>query len=281
MTKTWLTATTAAAAVLLCAGALAADPSSFPGGGFDARSLGRGGTGVATPPGPSSVLGNPATLTATGIFSLGADYVRSRDTSKGTWALSLVDTASSVRGALAYFTNPEFADFEKNLWGVAFAQSLTPYLTIGESFHMGEYEPDAAPGEEKSLSGADLGFLLKMGGHISLGYVARNVYRSDSDLLEDSSAFGVSLDLPWTILFTADYEETPLTDDHDLRAGVEFKPFKAVTARLGYQDLAGGTVYYSVGLSYSDPYGTVDAAILYNEETEKTDRVVIGVTMGM
>ena len=256
-----------------------ADPA-FPVSGTDAQSLGRGGTVIASPPGKSSALGNPATLTPDGFFALGAEYLRTRGADKGSWVASIVDTSSSVRGALNYYSDPQFAGFEKNLWGVAFAQTLTPYLTLGESFHMGEYAPETD--SKQDLSAADLGLLLTLGGHVSVGYVARNLYRSDSDLLERTTGFGLALNLPWTLLVTVDYEEVPFEDgEEDKRAGIEFSPFTWLDGRFGYQDLAGGTIYYTAGITYSDVNGSLDAAVLYNKDTKKTDRIIIGFTIGM
>jgi hypothetical protein len=257
----------------------AADPF-FPSSGTDAQSLGRGGTVIATPPGKSSALGNPATLIPEGFFGIGAEYLRTRGTDEGSWVASIVDTSSSIRGALNYYSNPEFAGFEKNLWGVSLAQTLTPYLTLGESFHMGEYAPET--GNNKDLSAGDLGVLLKLGGHVSLGYVARNLYRSESDLLERTMGFGAAISLPWTILVAVDYEEAPFSDgEEDRRAGIEFSPSSRFSGRLGYQDLVGGTIYYTAGLTYSDANGTIDAAVLYNKDTKRTDRIILGFTMGM
>ena len=260
-------------------GWLAAEPF-FPVSGTDAQSLGRGGTFMATPPGKSSALGNPATLTPDGFFALGGEYLRTREAEKGTWVVSVVDTSSSMRGALNYYSDPQFAGFEKDLWGIALAQTLTPYLTLGENYHMGEYDPGT--GNTRDLSAADLGILLNLGDHVSLGYVARNVYRSDSDLLDKSTGFGAAFDLPWTLLLTVDYEEVPIEgSEEDMRAGIEFRPFTWLIGRLGYQDLAGGTTCYTAGITYSDANGSLDAAVLYNKDTEKTDRIIIGFTMGM
>ncbi len=260
-------------------GWLVADPA-FPTSGTDAQSLGRGGTVIASPPGKSSALGNPATLTPDGFFALGAEYLRDREADKGTWVVSVVDTSSSVRGALNYYSDPQFTGFEKNLWGVAFAQTLTPFLTLGESFHMGEYTPET--GSNRDLSAADLGLLLSLGEHVSLGYMARNLYRSDSDLLERTTGFGAAFHLPWTLLVTVDYEEIPFTGgEEDKRSGLEFSPFTWLTGRFGYQDLANGKIYFAAGVTYSDVNGSLDAAVLYNKDTKKTDRVVVGFTMGM
>ena len=251
----------------------------FPGAGTDAQSLGRGGTIMAVSPGKSSALGNPATLTSKGSFSLGAEYLRERGADEGTWVLSLVDTSSAVRGALNYYTDPGFAGFEKNLWGIAFAQTLHPLLTIGEGFHMGEYEDIDA--DDRNLAAGDLGILLSLGERISIGYLARNVYRSDKDLLERTSGIGAALRLPLDILFAADLEERPFSGgDEDLRMGIEFKPLSRLLCRLGYQDLA-GTTYYTAGVSYIDANGSVDVAVQFNEETDRTDRVILGFTMGM
>jgi hypothetical protein len=260
-------------------GNLGADPT-FPVSGTDAQSLGRGGTTIATPPGKSSALGNPATLTPAGFFALGAEHMRTRGTGEGTWVLSVIDTSSFVRGAFNYYSDSNFAGFEKNLWGVALAQTITPYLTIGESYHMGDYTP--APGDKDTLSAIDLGVLLDLGTYVSLGYVARNVYRSDSDLLDKTAGFGAAMALPWTILLAVDYEEVPFSGgENDMRAGVQFSPVKWLTGRLGFQDLADGTTYYTVGFTYIDANGTVDAAVLYDKEEERTDRIIIGFTMKM
>ena len=252
----------------------------FPGSGTDAQCLGRGGTIMAVPPGKNSALGNPATLTPKGSFALGAEYLRAREADEGTWVISLVDTSSSIRGALTYFSDPGFAGFEKNLWGIAFAQALNSFLTLGEGFHTGEYEDSEGDGQR--LSAADLGILLGLGERISLGYLARNVYRSDKDLLDSRSGFGAAFALPWDILLAIDIEDSPLKEnDEDLRVGMEIRPLTWLACRFGYQDIAGQTTYYTAGVSYFDANGSLDAAILFNEETDKTDRIIIGFTMGM
>lgn len=235
---------------------------------------------MAVGPGKSGAMGNPATLTDGNYFSLGAEHLRARGAEKGSWVLSIVDTSSSIRGALNYYTDPDFAGFKKNLWGVAFAQTLNPHLTLGESFHMGEYEE--FEGDSGNLSAADLGILLSIGKKISLGYLARNVYLSDKDLLERRSGLGAAVLLPWDILVAVDIEESPLgRDDEDLRVGAEFNPASWLACRIGYQEIAGGTTFYTAGASYIDANGSIDAAILYNEETGETDRIILGFTMGM
>jgi hypothetical protein len=260
--------------------AMASAQSFSPTSGTDAQSLGRGGTSIAAPAGKSSTFGNPATLTREGFFSVGAEYLRTRGTEEGTWVLSLVDTSSSVRGSLEYYTDPRFAGFEKNLWGVALAQTITPYLTLGESYHMGDYDPGT--GKSKDLAAADLGILINIGARVSLGYVARNVYRSDNDLLDRSAGFGAALRLPWTILVVTDYEEMPFFDNkYDIRTGLQFRPLGWLTGRLGFQELADERTYYTAGLSYSDVNGTIDAAVLYNKDTRKMDQIVFGFSMKM
>ncbi len=235
---------------------------------------------MAVPPGKASALGNPATLTAKGSFSLGAEYLRAREADQSTWVISLVDTSSSIRGALTYYSDPGFAGFEKNLWGIAFAQTPNSILTIGESFHMGEYED--SEGDGKNLSAADLGILLGLGDKISLGYLARNLYRSDKEILESRSGFGASFVLPWDILLAMDIEDSPSEGSkEDLRVGLEIRPLKWLACRLGYQDNAGLPTSYTAGVSYFDANGSIDLAILVNEETDKTDRIIVGFTMGM
>ena len=111
---------------------------------------------------------------------------------------------------------------------------------------------------------------------------ARNLYRSESDLLERTMGFGAAISLPWTILVAVDYEEVPFSDgEEDRRAGIEFSPSSRFSGRLGYQDLVGGAIYYTAGLTYSDANGTIDAAVLYNKDTKRTDRIILGFTMGM
>jgi hypothetical protein len=268
-----------AAVAVFQPGNLNADPV-FPLSGTDAQSLGRGGTSIATDPGKSSALGNPATLRPTGYFALGAEHMRTRGTDEGTWVISIVDTSSSVRGALNYYSDPQFAGFEKNLWGVALSQTISPNLTLGESFHMGQYAPE--PDEKDNLSALDVGILLDLGSNVSLGYVLRNVYRSNSDLLDKTAGYGASVRLPWTILLAVDYEEAPYSGgENDMRAGIQFSPVKWLTGRLGFQDLADGTAYYTMGITYSDANGTLDAAVLYDKEAERTDRIIMGFTVKM
>jgi hypothetical protein len=262
--------------------AFGADPASFPSNGLDAQSLGRGGTVIAGPPGVWSVFGNPATLTPEGFFILSVDYLNQKNTSESSWGLSVLDTSSSIRGALSYFKDPEFAGFRNKMWGVSFSQTLTPSLFLGESFHMGDYEPDSSPGSEESISTVDVGLLYKMGPKVSIGYVAHNLFPDDRDLLEQYNGFGIGLQLPMTIYFAADYEEDPESNNEtSLRTGIEFNPVKQLTGRLGYQDLADGNTYLSMGITYTDINGTLDAAILYNDQTDKTDRVAFGLSIRM
>jgi hypothetical protein len=242
--------------------------------------MGRGGTVIASPPGASSIFGNPATLVPSGSFSLGGDYVNDRN-AIGSWSASIVDTSSSIRGAFSYFWEPEFADFEKDMWGVSFAQDLTGSLVIGESFHRGTYEPELLPGTEENLWAIDIGVLFYLGDAVSLGYVSHNLF-DDSDVLEPFSGFGVAINLPWTMQLTADYEENPIFDqDYDLRAGLEFTPMPSISGRIGLQELHDGSSLYTAGISYMDANGTIDAAILYDNDEKRTQRVIFGLTMGM
>ena len=280
--KTFTHALIIISAVILFADTARADPSSFPSNGLDVQSLGRGGTVIASPPGVWSVFGNPATLTPEGFFILSVDYLNRKDTSESSWSLSVLDTSSSIRGALSYFKDPEFAGFRNKMWGVSFSQTLTRSLYLGESFHMAEYEPDSSPGSKESLSTVDAGLLYKLGPNVSVGYVAHNLIPDDRDLLEQYNGFGIGLQLPMTIYFAADYEEDPDSDSEtNLRTGIEFNPLKQITGRLGYQDLANGSTYLTMGITYTDVNGTVDAAILYNDQTDKMDRVVFGLSIRM
>ena len=273
-----LTAT--AASILLLAATAQCDPAGFPTTGLDARSMGRGGTAIAAPPGVSSVFGNPATLIPSGSFGLGGDFINDRS-AEGSWSVSIVDTSSSVRGAFSYIWEPLFAGFDKDMWGVAFAQDLTGSLVIGESFHRGVYEPILAPGTEESLWAIDVGLLFYLGDSVSLGYVGHNLF-DDSDLLEPTTGFGIGLTLPWTIQVSADYEEVHGQDkEYDLRAGVEFTPVPSFSGRFGLQNLFDGTSLYTAGISYIDANGSVDAAILYDNDEKRTQRVIFGLTMGM
>jgi hypothetical protein len=268
--------------ILFTSPAFGLDPAAFPSSGLDAQSLGRGGTVIACPPGVWSIFGNPATLTPEGYSALGVDYIDDRYASKGTWGLSIFDTSSSIRGALSYYKDPDFAGFRNEMWGVSFSQTLLPSLYLGESFHMGDYEPTLSPGTEESLSTVDAGLLYKVGPDVSVGYVAHNLFPDDRDLLEQYNGFGIGLQFPWTIYFAADYEEDPdLDGETNLRAGIEFNPVKKLTGRLGYQDLANGITYLTMGISYADINGTLDAAILYNDQTDKTDRIAFGLSMRM
>ena len=270
----------AATSIILLATSATCDPAAFPTTGLDARSMGRGGTVIASPPGASSIFGNPATLVPSGTFGLGGDFVNDRD-AEGSWSVSIVDTSSSIRGAFSYFWEPDFAGFERNMWGVAFAQDLTGSLVIGESFHRGIYEPLLLPGTEESVWAVDAGLIFYMGDAVSLGYVSHNLF-DDGDILEPFGGFGIGIYLPWTMHLTADYEENPLSDnEYDLRAGLEFTPIPQITGRLGLQDLASGGSMYSAGISYIDSNGTIDAAILYDNDEKRTQRVVLGLTMGM
>jgi hypothetical protein len=282
--KTIMRTLTIISAVILLAGSAGADPSSFPSNGLDAQSLGRGGTVIACPPGVWSAFGNPATLTPEGYYVLGIDYVDRKDAPKSSWGLSILDTSSAMRGAVSYYTDPEFAGFTNEMWGVSFSQTLMPSLYLGESFHMGDYEPDASPGSEESLSTVDAGLLYKLGSNVSIGYVVHNLFPDDRDLLKQYNGFGIGLQFPMTIYFAADYEEDPdpvSGSERNLRTGIEFNPAKKFTGRLGYQDLANGETYMTLGITYTDINGTLDAGILYNEQTDKTDRVVLGLSMRM
>jgi hypothetical protein len=230
-----------------------------------------------------STFGNPATLTPEGFSALSVDYLDQKDTPKKSWGLSVLDTSSSIRGSLSYFTDSEFAGLKNEMWGIALSQTLTPSLFLGESFHMADYEPDSSPpGSEESISVVDAGLLYKVGTKVSVGFVAHNLFSDDEDLLEQYNGFGIGLQFPKTIYFAADYEEDPdSTNEVNLRTGIEFNPFKKITGRLGYQDLASGETFLTMGITYTDANGTLDAAILYNDETEKTDRVAFGLSMRM
>lgn len=270
------------AIILFTSPAFGDDPTFFPSNGLDAQSLGRGGTVIACPPGVWSAFGNPATLTPEGFFVLDVEYLNQRDTTENSWGLSIIDTSSSIRGSLSYYKDPEFAGFRNKMWGVSFSQTLTPSLYLGESFHMGDYEPISSPGTEESLSTVDVGLLYKMGSNVSIGYVSHNLFPNDSDLLEQYNGFGIGLQLPMTIYFAADYEEDPdQTSKSNLRTGIEFNPVKQITGRLGYQDLADGSTYLTIGITYTDINGTLDAAVLYNDQTDKTDRIVFGLSIRM
>jgi len=259
-----------------------ADPGSFPSNGLDAQSLGRGGTVIASPSGVWSVFGNPATLTPQGYYILGLDYLDQRGAQDKSWSLTVVDTNASIRGALSYFKDPGFAGFLDKMWGVSLSQTLMPSLYLGESFHMGEYEPESSPGSEERLSTVDAGLLYKLGSKVSIGYVAHNLFPNNQDLLKRYNGFGIGLQFPMTISFMADYEEVPDSgSDMDLRAGIEFKPVKKITGRLGYQDLANGSTYMTGGITYTDINGTLDAAILYDDRTNKTERVILGLSIRM
>jgi hypothetical protein len=268
--------------MLFTSPAFGIDPSSFPSSGLDAQSLGRGGTVIACPPGVWSTFGNPATLTPEGFAALNLDYLDQKDTPKKSWGLSVLDTSSSIRGSLSYFTDPEFAGLKNEMWGIAFSQTLTPSLFLGESFHMADYEPTSSQGSEESINVVDAGLLYQVGTKVSVGFVAHNLFSDNEDLLEQYNGFGIGLQFPKTIYFAADYEEDPvLTSEVNLRSGIEFNPFKKITGRLGYQDLASGDTFLTMGITYTDANGTLDAAILYNDETEKTDRIAFGLSMRM
>jgi hypothetical protein len=88
--------------------------------------------------------------------------------------------------------------------------------------------------------------------------------------------------LPWTIYFAADYEEDPdQNSERNFRTGIEFEPVEKLTGRVGYQDLANGITYMTMGITYTDINGTVDAAILYNNDTDSTDRIALGLSLRM
>ena len=274
------------ATILVSGPAFAADPSSFPSNSLDAQSLGRGGTVIALRPGIWSTFGNPATLTPEGFSSLGIDYLDQKNAPDTSWGLSILDTSSSIRGSLSYFKDPEFgpefSDFRNQMWGVSFCQTLFPSLYLGESFHLGEYEPDSSPGSETKLTTVDAGLLFKPSANVSFGYVAHNLFPNDRDLLQQYNGFGIGLQLPLTIFFAADYEEDPdLDNEMNLRTGVEFNPAKKLIARLGYQDLADGNTFMTMGISYLELTGTLDAGIRYNDQTDKTDRVAFGISIRM
>jgi hypothetical protein len=281
--KTFLrTLALSSAVILFSSAASLSDPSSFPSNGLDAQSLGRGGTVIAARPGVWSSFGNPAALTPAQQYVLGIDYLDQKDTSEESWGFSIVDTSSSIRGALSYYTNPDFAGFKKEMWGVSLCQTLLPSLFLGESFHMGKYEPDAAPGTKKSINTFDAGLLFNLGSHVSLGYVMHNLLPSDSDLFEQYNGIGIGMQFPMTIYLTVDYEDDPeITSEKNLRTGIEFNPLKNITGRFGYQDRADGSNYLSFGITYSDSNGTLDGAILYNDETDKTDTIALGLSIRM
>ncbi len=255
---------------------------SFPAPGTDARSLGRGGTALATTGGASSVLGNPATLRHYGTFYVGGDFIRDRSAADGTFQYSVVDTKSKVRGALIYIGEPAFAGFENNLWGVAFAQSAGSTFVLGESFHSGDHI-NGTSGKTEAVSGLDLGFTLIPVPKLTLGYLARNVYRSDAVLSGRSSAYGITMKLPWGVSFAADLDETTnLTypGERETRAGLVFSPLNALVLRAGYQDLAGNQTRYAFGLTYRDMNGTIDAAMLWDPDLDVMKRLVFALSIG-
>lgn len=261
---------------LITGGATATADPVFPTNSIDARSLGRGGTVIASPGGISSVLGNPATLRPTGAFSLGLDYLTDQSVPQDSFVLSLVDAKSTLRGGLIFVTDPEFAGFDDYLWGVALAQSLGSSLFIGQNFHMGNYN-DPLDNSSSTLSAADLGVVWEISPRLSVGYVARNLYRSDKDLLEFRNSIGLSIGLPWTIVLLADYEESSaVPDKEDLRAGVQFTPVQSLSGRLGYQDLADDQTYYTIGLSIGDQKGSLDIGASYSAERGEFDRIILG-----
>lgn len=252
----------------------------FPTQGLDARSLGRGGTVIAADGGVSSVFGNPATLRPTGSFSLGVNFLDERSPAEESFVYSIVDTQSITRGAAVYVTDPSFTGLEDPLWGVAFAQSLGQTLIIGESFHTGRFI-DRLTSSEEDLSGADLGILLSAGAKLSFGYVARNLYRGE-DLLERRDAFGAAVDLPWTLQLTADLEEAATTgEDDETRLGLQLDPFSFLTARFGYQDLADGLDRYTMGVTYWEENGSLDAGVAWDPDTGKVERFILAIMVGM
>ncbi|UCF30416.1 MAG: hypothetical protein JSV26_10220 [bacterium] len=260
-------------------GAAAAPP--FPNQGIDARSLGRGGTCIASDGGIASVFGNPATLRPTGSFSLGFNYLDERNAPEGSYVMSIVDTKSILRGAAVYIPEPSFAGFEDDLWGVAFAQSVNQALIVGASFHRGHYIDPITSGEE-DLSAADVGFVMSVGPGLSFGYLLRNLYRSDNDLLDRLDAFGLAVDLSRTVQITADLEESPLSGDWDqTRVGIQFDAFDSLTGRLGYQDLSAGATRYTLGMTLRDRSGSLDAGLAYDPDTERVERFTLAVLLGM
>ncbi len=263
--------------LLICGSIPAAAEPLFPTDSLDARSLGRGGTVIASPGGISSVLGNPATLIPAGAFSMGLDYLTDQSVPQDSFVLSLIDTKSTLRGGLLFVTDPEFAGFEDYLWGLAFAQTLGDSLFIGENFHSGKYREPVSSGS-RTLSAADVGVLWAISSKLSLGYVARNLYRSDKDLLEFRNGLGLSVGLPWTILLLVDYEESPsVPEKEDLRAGIQFTPVKSLTGRIGYQNIADDQTYYTAGLSFGDQKGSLNIGASYSSERDEFDRVILGV----
>jgi hypothetical protein len=215
-------------------------------------------------------------LRPTGAFSLGLDYLTDQSVPQDSFVLSLTDAKSTLRGGGIFITNPEFAGFDDYLWGLALAQSLGTSLFIGQNFHSGKYGDPVSSGS-KTLSAADAGVLWAISPKLFLGYVARNLYRSDKDLLDFRNGLGLSVGLPWTILLLMDYEESSLVPDkEDLRAGIQFAPMKSLSARLGYQDLADDQTYYTIGLSFGDQKGSLDIGASYSSERNEFDRVILG-----
>lgn len=264
-----------AAALCLALALPAAAATSFPTSGLEARSLGRGGTVIAAPGGLHSVLGNPATLVPSGQFQIVAQYLRDPAADDSSWVLGVADTSSHIKGAALYVDSPAFAGFEDSLWGVALAQSLGGTITIGESVHYGSYV-DPATSTTEDVYGADLGLLLSVKGRLALGYVARNVYRSDEDLLDQTSGYGLRAVLPLDIDLTVDYEENAATDDMDMRAGAEFPIWGPLTGAAGYREPAAGATIGTTGLAWHDQNGSVEIAVSYDLDNDKMTRIVWG-----
>jgi len=282
MKKSYLGLIIVVFAALTAVPALKADPTSFPSSGIDAQSLGRGGTVIACRPGIWSTFGNPATLTPEGYNALGIDYIDQDGADRKSLGFSILDTSSIVRGSLTYYSSPDFAGFKNKMWGVSFSQTLTPSLYLGESYHTGNYEPEASPGSEDSVNTVDAGLLYMLGPKVSVGFVSHNLIPSDRDLLDNYSGFGLGMQFPMTIYFSADYEEDPDQNNHrNLRTGIEFDPVDHLTGRFGYQNLADGHNFLTLGITYKDVNGTLDAAVLYNDQDNKTERIALGLSIRM
>jgi hypothetical protein len=273
-----------AALLLAAAPAVAASPF-FPAGGVDPRSLGRGGTVIAVPGTGETVFGNPACLFPAAGFAIGANHVQIEGEGEGFWALEAADGRSGIRAAFLYLTEGAFAGFSDRVWGVALGQTVGSGITIGQSFHSGPWH---APGGEKTLSAADFGVTINPVGSVLVGYVARNVYRNDKTALARRDGYGVRIALPWTLVLAAELEESPETGQgvgRDLRVGVEASPWKELVVRGGLQrpqSSAGEEpTRYTLGVTYRDQNGTLDAGAAWDPDAKRMERVILGLTMKM
>ncbi len=268
--------------VLSAGGTAPAAAPVFPSSGLDPWSLGRGGTVLAVPGTFETVLGNPACLFPTKSLSISANMVRPEGMD-AFYSLGAADGRSGFRAAFHYLSDGRALGFTGKVWGAALSESIGSSITVGQSIHSATL-PDVGGTTGKTITSGDVGVALSPMGRVVLGYVARGFYRSDREAMARREGYGIRISLPWTLELSAETEESaPVPGKKDARFGLEATPWSFLTLRGGMERprLAAGEAptLYTLGVSYRDQNGTIDAGASYDPETEKTERVIFGISM--